>query len=316
MKRIISISDMKVLAKNRGGQCLSSEYINNHSKLEWECSLKHIWKAEPRAIKRGQWCPICSSGLGERICRLVFETLFEKKFIKARPKWLVSPLSKKSLELDGFCEELNIAFEYNGQQHYTDSPIYKSPTINDQNKIELCRLNNVRLFIIPQPQYIPTIGYVKNVIKIQADKFGIIINNDVIIDIGAAYSSTTDLEELKKIKDKAIAMGGICLSDTYLGCRTSLTFQCGKCNHIWEAKPADINSGSWCHKCAGKCVLLNDVIKWAKDKNGKLLSKNYPNGYSKLEWECHLGHKWFAPFNQIKRGTWCPKCYDLNRKRK
>lgn len=55
----LTMDDMHMLAKERGGECLSSKYINNATKLEWECAEGHTWKAVPAHIRNGTWCPIC-----------------------------------------------------------------------------------------------------------------------------------------------------------------------------------------------------------------------------------------------------------------
>lgn len=59
MPSMITIVDMKMIAKDSGGQCLSSEYLNNSSKLIWKCKNGHIWEATPKNIKKGRWCPFC-----------------------------------------------------------------------------------------------------------------------------------------------------------------------------------------------------------------------------------------------------------------
>jgi very-short-patch-repair endonuclease len=38
--------------------------------------------------------------------------------VKVRPYWLINPYTRQKLELDMFCEEMNLAIEYNGPQHY------------------------------------------------------------------------------------------------------------------------------------------------------------------------------------------------------
>ena len=85
-----TIQDMKAIAEERGGFCLSSEYINNNTSLLWECSVGHNWWASPKSILRGSWCNYCSTGLGERICRIFFEELFDSKFPQSYPRWLIN----------------------------------------------------------------------------------------------------------------------------------------------------------------------------------------------------------------------------------
>ena len=50
---------MQQLAESRGGKCLSEEYINNTTKLSWECREGHVWKTTPHTVKEGYWCPTC-----------------------------------------------------------------------------------------------------------------------------------------------------------------------------------------------------------------------------------------------------------------
>lgn len=55
-----TIDDMRQIAKDRGGDCLSETYINVSTKLLWKCKEGHTWEAPPSTIKKGSWCPICS----------------------------------------------------------------------------------------------------------------------------------------------------------------------------------------------------------------------------------------------------------------
>ena len=54
-----TIEEMHKIAQERGGKCLSSTYINNATKLQWECSEGHRWETTPNKIKSGRWCPKC-----------------------------------------------------------------------------------------------------------------------------------------------------------------------------------------------------------------------------------------------------------------
>ena len=109
-KQKCTIEQMQQLAESRGGSCLSTKYENQNIKLLWKCELGHEWQAAPIHVKVGTWCPYCRLKK-ESECRRIIERLTGKKFPKRRPDWL------DGLELDGYCEEIEIAFEYQGEQH-------------------------------------------------------------------------------------------------------------------------------------------------------------------------------------------------------
>ena len=72
-----SIGTMDNIAASRGGQCLSSSYRNNLTKLRWRCARGHEWEAVPGSIvssakHKGSWCPIC---VGKLPKELAFEKL-------------------------------------------------------------------------------------------------------------------------------------------------------------------------------------------------------------------------------------------------
>ena len=56
----LTIQDMHVAAKEKGGRCLSATYVNNATHLKWECKEGHRWIAIPSSIRRGIWCPHCA----------------------------------------------------------------------------------------------------------------------------------------------------------------------------------------------------------------------------------------------------------------
>ena len=57
----LTIEQMVEVAEERGGECLSKEYVDNRTKLKWKCKEGHVWKATPHDVKDGKtWCVICS----------------------------------------------------------------------------------------------------------------------------------------------------------------------------------------------------------------------------------------------------------------
>ena len=55
-----NIYDMQQIAETRGGKCLSKEYVNNKTKLKWQCNEGHLWEAVPSSVATRTWCPVCS----------------------------------------------------------------------------------------------------------------------------------------------------------------------------------------------------------------------------------------------------------------
>ncbi|CAJ0833731.1 12561_t:CDS:1, partial [Entrophospora sp. SA101] len=63
MKKL-SLSDARIIAEKCNGKCLSTQYINAKSPLEWKCKEGHIWLAPLNRIKdHGKWCPYCAGNI-------------------------------------------------------------------------------------------------------------------------------------------------------------------------------------------------------------------------------------------------------------
>ncbi len=56
-----SIERMQHAARQRGGQCLSKQFVNTATKLRWVCAKGHVWLATPAHVLAGSWCPRCAS---------------------------------------------------------------------------------------------------------------------------------------------------------------------------------------------------------------------------------------------------------------
>eukprot|EP00188_Purpureofilum_apyrenoidigerum_P003874 Plantae.Rhodophyta-Purpureofilum_apyrenoidigerum.ctg41773.p1 GENE.Plantae.Rhodophyta-Purpureofilum_apyrenoidigerum.ctg41773~~Plantae.Rhodophyta-Purpureofilum_apyrenoidigerum.ctg41773.p1 ORF type:complete len:223 (+),score=13.36 Plantae.Rhodophyta-Purpureofilum_apyrenoidigerum.ctg41773:46-714(+) len=57
----LSLGVFKALAEERGGQCLSTKYKRIKASLRWKCAKGHEWEASADNVRRGAWCPTCSS---------------------------------------------------------------------------------------------------------------------------------------------------------------------------------------------------------------------------------------------------------------
>jgi hypothetical protein len=119
-----------------------------------------------------------SESKGELECRRVLEKMFGKSFPKIRPNMLRNPvtsseLNDNNLELDCYNDELKLAVEYNGIQHYKYIPFFhknkeafQNQKYRDHMKRELCQKNGITLIEVPYTVKVPDIEkYLKDNIK-------------------------------------------------------------------------------------------------------------------------------------------------------
>jgi len=312
-----SFEELNNVAKQRGGRLISKEIKNNKFKLSWECKYLHLWDATPNAVLRGQWCPTCSDGLGERISREFFEQFFKLPFHKAHPSWLRSK-SGSILELDGYNKHLGLAFEHQGMQHYKHlkrfhktNDDFENQLLRDSEKKEMCIKNGIKLILIPEVPFLTPIEKLKSFLAEELNKCGFLIDKVHLekINLNIAYASNSTIGFNNKLKIEVERKGGKLISENYLGTATKIEFECSE-GHRWKTKPNLIFSGRWCPHCAGNIkYTLTDIKKYAHSKGGKCLSTSYFKANEKLLWECSKGHQWYiALSNVINANSWCPIC--------
>jgi hypothetical protein len=305
----LSIEDMKEIAEERGGRCLSVKYVNDSAKLQWKCAREHKWEASANSIRNGKWCPECSSSRSERIARAYFEQIFENKFPVTHPRWL-RVNNARPMQLDGYNDDLKLAFEYQGKQHYDHSDFYHSKVSlkaiqkRDRLKKQICKRHGILLIRIPwNMRWASLIPYLKKSFKENKRRFPQ-LPKSFKIDISTAYSP----ELLKYMQDLARKRRGRCLSKHYIDARTPMKWECAK-GHRWETAPTNIQSGGWCPECAGvKQKTIEDAIRLAKSKKGEFLSSKFKTSHDKYQWQCAKGHTWKTTFSSINAGSWCRFC--------
>ena len=58
-------------------------FINSNKKYWFKCINNHEFESALHNVNKGFWCPYCLYK-NEEECRLIFESIFNKKFIKTR----------------------------------------------------------------------------------------------------------------------------------------------------------------------------------------------------------------------------------------
>ena len=53
------IADLKMIAKERGGKCLSPRFSGIYEMYDWKCNRKHVWSTNFYNVYLGRWCNKC-----------------------------------------------------------------------------------------------------------------------------------------------------------------------------------------------------------------------------------------------------------------
>lgn len=253
-------------AISKGGKCLSTEYVNGTTKLLWKCSHPEHkpWKATySGVVNSDKWCKTCSNFIHykENKIRHLLEYLFDTEFPNTKPKWNINPKTKKLLQLDGYSDILNLAFEFQGLQHYQAIKYFKMDAgtleylqFKDKIKKENCINNNVTLLIIDDNDSCHNnqklFDYVMNVLK----QNNIFVSKKIdMLELDKLLDSMTNYQEqaLKKAHEYAKSRNGSCLSKVYINNKEKLEWKCNNINHpSWFRNMSLVSSKNWCLHCA------------------------------------------------------------------
>jgi hypothetical protein len=222
------------------------------------------------------------------------------------------------MELDGYCRSLRLAFEHQGQQHFTRISFFQKTEekfrkrqTDDVLKKRLCKEHGVTLIEIPELSTMLPIDELRTFITTECESKTITLPRyfrTKPLDFKRAYTASGTEEALRELKAIAKGRGGECLSKVYVNNQTKLSWKCAK-GHQWEAKPSNVKTGTWCPYCGGSLQrTIEEMQQIAEGRGGRCLAGTYVNARTKLNWECAKGHQWKAVPNSIKSGSWCPYC--------
>jgi hypothetical protein len=94
---------------------------------------------------------------GESICRNYLQSRFKRPFNKARPSYMFNSVTGENLELDCFNEDMRLAVEYNGKQHYeynkfmhrNSRDTFYNQVYRDRIKRDICKKLGIKLIEVP-----------------------------------------------------------------------------------------------------------------------------------------------------------------------
>lgn len=236
----------KVLEKN-GFKVVKTDHKNNISESKWilNCKYNHQFEISGSSIKNLTNCPHCyKSSIEEEWTRCLVEHHFGKEFINVRPNWLINPETNKNLEIDLFNDELGLAIEYHGPQHY--KAIYGEERLqkslrNDGARRVLCEKNNVRLIEIKHPEQKKTKKDFLDYIVVELSKNEIYIGED---SVTFALNKSIDVNKTGKvidnIKNRLLKKNKKFISCHYENSQSAIIYECNKCHSKHETSGAKI----------------------------------------------------------------------------
>lgn len=321
----LGIEKMHELAARENGKCISLQYDNVNSNLDWVCSLDHQFATAACNVIAGGWCPICRKGLSERVCRAIFEHLYKRQFSSCRPDWLLNTTGTP-MELDGYCEDLALAFEYQGIQHYKIVHNFKVDDLRlndiqdrDRRKAKICESRHVTLIQIPYTvSHVNLEEFVRDEL-LRLDK-GLKRWADLpLLDLSQEYIRTDD--KLLTINYEGKEKQLECLSKSYVGARTQLSWKCLSCGHEFKLSPKRlpkvVTPCEKCRKAATREKCEKETFKKIKDflaaRGEVLLSLKFVAHDDPLKLLCSRGHYWSTSWASLRHGTTCKVCRSLSK---
>lgn len=316
----LTLEYVKSLSASFGVECISTHYSGRRGKLKFRCLEGHEFERSlDSATAAKQWCTKCSRNISEELCRFILEKSFNVKFDKFRTKY-----EGRILELDGYNKELEIAFEYNGKQHYQKTAIVRTDKalqdrfFLDALKVKYCRENSIKLLVIPHT----------------------VLNDDMKSHIGREMNidtSNVDVDMFTKTyshyRRRREEMSEIITNKG--GQMTSfgldrVGIRCSK-GHEWVTQCGIIRKGSWCRKCADQSPfrkngseinvhLYDAYVETCKKFDVRILTpkSEYAGHNTIMKFCCGHGHEFHDNISNVmmrisdrsekRRRKICPKC--------
>ncbi len=306
------LAQLRSIARARGGEVLSSRYINDWTKLRFRCAEGHEWAQTPSGVKQGKWCAVCGWARGAAarkapaIARL-------HHIVARRGGAVVSPQYLNSqTKLRFRCGERH---EWNAVPSSvlrgTWCPFCANKDRMKQHAIRKHRvLRRLRHIAKKRGGEILSPAFVDSrtplLFRCAGGHTWMALAES--IDGGVWCPTCKEESLLALLQSIAQGWGGACLSERCRGSRHRLHWRCAQ-GHRWISTAEQIKRGIWCPKCRhpGKGD-IGRMRQIALERGGQCLSNKYVDSETRLRWRCREDHEWDASPGAIVQSSWCRVC--------
>jgi hypothetical protein len=246
----LALTALREIAAQKGGCCLSDEYVNSSHRVRWKCSVGHEWMARAHSIRAGNWCPVCAHNkrlrleemrqiANERGGRCLSNTYKNAStpllwVCRHGHQWKACAANVKGgpRRKGSWCREC-----YNGRRRF-----------HERLSITAMRdLANARGGMCLSAEYLGS--KVKLTWECKLGHHWQAAPSYIVQGTWCPVCARNQRLSLPLFHKLATRRGGMCLSKTYLNERTVLKWRCAD-GHEWKAMPEKIKRGSWCPTCA------------------------------------------------------------------
>ena len=301
------------------------EYTNNHSKILCGCKIcGNKWESTPSRLLIGQGCPSCAhtgTSYVEQFILKAFKAVTGD--VRSRDK------AQIGMELDIYVPEFSLAIEPGAWE------IHKKKLDRDEEKIRLCKENNINLsiiyFLCKEEKEIfkdvPNIYWYKEDLALEK-------NSTLLLELVYELFRQVGLnkifseEEITEIKNYAYVQSRkitpeefrkrvyevnpkIRVIGDYKATKYKVKCKCEVCGYEWMGNPQNLLKGSGCFQCYGsKKKTTEEFVEELSHINDKIeVVGKYKGAHEKIDCKCLIcGLGWSVAPHSLLKGQGCPKC--------
>jgi len=319
-RRKTPLRDMKRLAKQRDGACLSTEYRNSKTNLRWRCSEGHVWEATPSNVTRlnGTWCPICA-GVAPRDLGQMMRIAEERGGL-----CLSSAYKNLRIKLRWRCKNNHEFWMSPGKVIHRNA---WCPCCTRYISERICRGVFETLFKEKFPKARPDWltssrgswaeldGYCPR-LKLAFERHGEQhyrrVGHFHRNDHAFLERRRDDAYKLRRCRSQGVRLFVVPYTVRYNEMEDFIRAEAQRQDILvprkrrvaWKSLEGVYDPGH-----------LHSMQELARKHGGECLSEAYINNSVKLHWRCAKGHEWKATPAHIAMGGWCPLCCGRNNPR-